>query len=65
MSVRSVSVVSDGIVIDFPDGTKCYYPASFLLEQIHNSCNQVLLSYDPSQYSVETNPLQPSKAYLC
>ena len=65
MKVKSVSLVSDGIVIDFPDGTKCYYPTSFLLGQIHNSCNQLLLGYDPSRYDLDVTPQMPAELYPC
>ena len=44
--IRSVEVVSDGILVAFSDGTRCYFPASFLLSQVGLGSNQVFLTYD-------------------
>lgn len=49
--VFRVCLVSDGIVVDFVNGTKCYFPASFLLESTTREGNQLLLGYDPSETS--------------
>ena len=44
--IRSVEIISDGILVAFSDGTRCYFPASFLLSQVGVGSNQVFLTYD-------------------
>ncbi len=46
--VQSVKIVSDGIVIEFADGTAAYFGAEFLAEHIGQGSNHIFLSYDPS-----------------
>lgn len=46
--IRSVALVSDGILVSFADGTRCYFPASFLEEHIGIGANQIFLDHDPS-----------------
>ena len=46
--IRNVQMVSDGILVEFDDSTRCYYPATFLLDQAGEGSNQRFLDYDPS-----------------
>jgi predicted NAD/FAD-binding protein len=46
--VRSVKIVSDGVVIEFADGVTAYFAADFLSQHIGRGTNHILLSYDPS-----------------
>ncbi len=56
-AIRSVNLVSDGILVEFSDGAggkMCYFPASFLLQYLDNGHNQIFLDYDPSQERLPT-----------
>lgn len=46
--IHSVKLVSDGVLIDFEDGTYCYYPASFLRDHVDNGQTHLFLDHDPS-----------------
>ena len=46
--VHAVTVVSDGIVVEFEMGVSCYFPASFLSNSLMTPGNQVFLTKDPS-----------------
>jgi hypothetical protein len=46
--IRETSVVSDGIVVEFQGGLRCYFPADFLLDHINLGSNRVFLDYDPT-----------------
>ncbi len=63
--VQSVLVVSDGIVIDFLDGTSCYFPGSFLLDHVHTDGNHILLTYDLSHYVPAGELLESRESLPC
>ena len=44
--IRTVEIVSDGILVAFSGGTHCYFSAEFLLSQMGIGSNQVFLTYD-------------------
>lgn len=46
--IHSVTLVSDGILVNFDNGTNCYYPASFLLDNVENGVTHLFLDHDPS-----------------
>ena len=46
--IRAVSLVSDGIFVEFERGIHCYFSADFLLGNLVTGSNQVFLPYDPS-----------------
>jgi hypothetical protein len=46
--IRETSVVSDGIVVEFQGGLRCYFSADFLLDNINRGSNRVFLDYDPT-----------------
>ena len=59
-AILNVTVVSDGILVEFACGTSCYFPAAFLQAHIGLESNQVFLPYDPSP--METFPAAPMPA---
>ena len=46
--IERVDLVSDGLLVAFSDGTRCYFPAAFLMSQVGLGSNQIFLDYDPS-----------------
>jgi hypothetical protein len=46
--ISMVTFVSDGLLVNFSNGTHCYFPASFLVEHAGQGSNQVFLDHDPS-----------------
>lgn len=46
--IRETAVVSDGIVVEFQGGLRCYFSADFLLENTAYGSNRVFLDYDPT-----------------
>jgi hypothetical protein len=46
--IRETGVVSDGIVVEFQGGLRCYFSADFLLDNINRGSNRVFLDYDPT-----------------
>lgn len=46
--IHEATVVSDGVVIEFQGGLRCYFSADFLLENINRGSNRVFLDYDPT-----------------
>ena len=67
--IRSVNLVSDGILVEFSDGAGgkvCYFPASFLLQHLDHGHNQIFLDYDPSHERLATvrNAIQSSPVCL-
>jgi hypothetical protein len=46
--IRETSVVSDGIVVEFQGGVRCYFSADFLLDNMNRGSNCVFLDYDPT-----------------
>lgn len=46
--IHETSVVSDGIVVEFQGGLRCYFSADFLLDNINRGSNRVFLDYDPT-----------------
>jgi hypothetical protein len=46
--IHETGVVSDGIVVEFQGGLRCYFSADFLLDHINRGSNRVFLDYDPS-----------------
>ena len=40
-------MVSDGILVEFDDSTRCYYPGAFLLGQTGDGSNLTFLDYYP------------------
>ena len=46
--IRETTVVSDGIVVEFQGGVRCYFSADFLLDHINCGSNRVFLDYDPT-----------------
>ena len=61
-AIRNVTVVSDGILVEFDCGTTCYYPATFLQAHIGLESNQVFLPYDPTP--METFAAAPMPALV-
>ena len=47
--VRNVVIVSDGIMVEFGTGECCYYPATFLLDNLLREPNHIFLNYDPRE----------------
>ncbi len=45
--IKSVQIVSDGIVVRFSDGVLTYYPQNFLRDHIGVGSNQLFLDHDP------------------
>ena len=50
--IKSVEIVSDGIVVRFADGVCSYFPQGFLREHVGVGPNQVFLDYDPFEVEV-------------
>jgi hypothetical protein len=46
--IRETRVVSDGIVVEFQGGLRCYFSADFLLDHVDRGSNRVFLDYDPT-----------------
>jgi hypothetical protein len=46
--IHEATVVSDGVVIEFQGGLRCYFSADFLLDNINRGSNRVFLDYDPT-----------------
>jgi hypothetical protein len=46
--IHQTSAVSDGIVVEFQGGLRCYFSANFLLENLNSGSNRVFLDYDPT-----------------
>jgi hypothetical protein len=46
--IRETSVVSDGIIVEFQGGVRCYFSADFLLEHVNRGSNRAFLDYDPT-----------------
>ena len=46
--IRFVQSVSDGILVEFSDGTCGYFNAEFLRSNLNHELNSVFLNYDPS-----------------
>jgi hypothetical protein len=46
--IRETNVVSDGIIVEFQGGVRCYFSADFLLDNINRGSNRVFLDYDPT-----------------
>ena len=46
--ISRVLLVSDGILVEFASGVRCYFPAEFLLNHLADGSNQVFLDHDPS-----------------
>jgi hypothetical protein len=57
--IHSVQLVSDGILIEFTDGTCGYFPANFLLETMTDRPSYVFLNYDPSPMAdkIDASPI--------
>lgn len=47
-AVRSVRIVSDGVIIEFTDGVVAFFAANFLADNVSVGPNQRFLGYDPS-----------------
>ncbi len=46
--ISSVTLVSDGILVGFRNGMKCYFATAFLKEHIGLGSNQIFVNQDPS-----------------
>ncbi len=46
--IQKTNVVSDGIVVEFQGGLRCYFSADFLLDNLNRGSNRVFLDYDPT-----------------
>jgi hypothetical protein len=46
--IRAVDVVSDGLLVEFQGGVRCYFSADFLLENLNQGSNRIFLDYDPT-----------------
>jgi hypothetical protein len=46
--IEAVEAVSDGVVVEFQGGTRCYFSAEFLLQNIDHGSNRIFLDYDPT-----------------
>ena len=57
--LEDVFLVSDGILVQFGDGTSCYFSASFLLEHACDRSNQIFMNSDPSVASEEGISVPP------
>ncbi len=67
-SIRSVTPVSDGILVEFSDGAGgkvCCFPTSFLLQHLDNGHNQIFLDYDPSQERLATGRNASQNSPVC
>jgi hypothetical protein len=47
-SIEAIEAVSDGILVEFQGGVRCYFSAEFLLDNINRGSNRVFLEYDPT-----------------
>ncbi len=47
LKIDRVTIVSDGIVVEFDDNTNCYFPAASLHARRSELSGQLLLSHDP------------------
>jgi hypothetical protein len=46
--IKETEAVSDGIVVEFAGGIRCYFSANFLLQNVNRGSNRVFLDYDPT-----------------
>jgi hypothetical protein len=46
--IQAIDAVSDGIVVTFVNGPRCYFSAEFLMANMNRGSNHVFLSYDPT-----------------
>jgi hypothetical protein len=46
--ILNIEFASDGIVVEFDGGTRCYYSANFLLASTDQSTNCAFLDHDPT-----------------
>lgn len=58
--IKSVQIVSDGIVVRFSDGVVTYFGQEFLRENIGVGSNQVFLDYDPSETRLSLDAAETS-----
>ncbi len=43
-----VEILRDGVMVEFSDGTRCFFSTAFLLSQVGSGSNHVFLGYDPT-----------------
>jgi hypothetical protein len=58
--IRETSVVSDGVVVEFQGGVRCYFSADFLLDHINRGSNRIFLDYDPTPSQPYELPEMPA-----
>ncbi len=46
--IRNIDFVSDGILVEFDGGQRCYYSADFLIASSNASTNCTFLDHDPT-----------------
>jgi hypothetical protein len=46
--IKTIQAVSDGIVVEFHGGIRCYFSAAFLLQNVNRGSNHIFLDYDPT-----------------
>jgi len=46
--ILHVDFASDGLLIEFESGTRCYYSADFLLANANQALNCTFLDHDPT-----------------